>query len=84
MRRASPRRQPESAGNVTNKAPAQAPEESPSAVASPAELREETPTAETPVGAGWGWRLALFLWGASFAFLFLYEILMSLFRGGWR
>jgi hypothetical protein len=36
------------------------------------------------VRVGWGWRVALFLWGASFVFLFLYEVLMSIFRGGTR
>jgi hypothetical protein len=79
MRRTTPRRQPDHAGNVTKQAPA-APAAQPP-LAAPARPREESaPTALPKVG--WGWRLALFLWAASFVFLFLYEILISLFRGG--
>ena len=28
----------------------------------------------------WGWRLALFLWGTSFVFLLLYDVLAGIFR----
>ncbi len=80
MRRTSPRRQPESAGNITKQVPEAAPLPAPAAEAAPVRPQDERP--ETPARVGWGWRLALFLWAASFVFLFLYEILMSLFRGG--
>ena len=74
MRRTRPRRPP---GNVTTPIPV--PDPLPG-LAAPTQPSART-TEEPPTRVGWGWRLALFLWGASFVFLFLYEILMSLFPG---
>jgi hypothetical protein len=78
MRRISPRRQHESHG-ITPQPPAPAPEPPPPAVSA---APSEPPAPEAPPRIFWGWRLALFLWAASFVFLFLYEILMTLFHGG--
>jgi hypothetical protein len=80
MRRTTPRRQPDNAGNVTREAPAPG-ALPPPPLAAPGPPREEPATAALPK-VSWGWRLALFLWAASFVFLFLYELLMSIFRGG--
>lgn len=38
------------------------------------------PQAASPRPLPVGWRIALFLWTTSFAFLFLYEMLTSFFR----
>jgi hypothetical protein len=80
MRRTGPRRQPDSAGNITKHVPEPAPLPAAAPEAAPARPQEERP--ETPKRVGWGWRFAIFLWAASFVFLFLYEILSSIFRGG--
>ncbi len=80
MRRTSPRRPSESAGISSDKASESAPNSAPAAPAAPAASGAD----DTSERIAWGWRLALFLWGASFAFLFLYEILITLFRGGGR
>src|SRR5687768_13376650 len=49
--------------------------------------KDETPAENATPAAGsgesgrlgWGWRLALFIWATSFVFLFLYELLTTLF-----
>jgi hypothetical protein len=39
-----------------------------------------TPTAPSAPPLHWGWRLALFLWATSFAFLLAYELLAALIK----
>jgi hypothetical protein len=36
--------------------------------------------ASSPSGVPWYWRLALFLWATSFAFLMLYELLAGIIK----
>jgi hypothetical protein len=35
---------------------------------------------EAPPTSNWGWRLTIFLWLASFTFLYLYEVLAAVAR----
>jgi hypothetical protein len=42
--------------------------------------RVEPPPTEAPPRIFWGWRVVLFLWAASFACLFLYEMMLTLFN----
>jgi hypothetical protein len=73
MKQAATKRQPVSTDGVLAHRPA-AP--APSETSEPPATT--TPTAETS-RLSWGWRLALFIWGTSFVFLFLYELLANLF-----